>query len=386
MFSRVTINHSRGPVTTAVNRRSLCRSVYVRNFFSNIFGAWVRFIARTVVVTDNAFVDSSFSLNEPLTHTIACAVPLHTRILSGIASTDILQRLNAGDIETALMYLRPDRADSEDNIISAALYHYELELENANAELDFVGRRHYANPGHADVARERVLLRIKNHEDRIKNIKERIQSASECLICYEEIRNKTVVPCCNNSYCLACISKWVTTQSARCPLCKAVLNTSDFMVCCERPVDGLSDTYDVGGLTVDRNKPKESNLAALLHLIASGQDRKILFFCDNEYAIDQCGKQAMRAAGINFAPLKGNSASINKRVREFNEGVGGGTQALLVNCTHYGCGLDLSKATDVIIYHEVDSRMDAQIVGRAQRPPRASRLNVWRFVSDASIV
>jgi hypothetical protein len=380
--SRVTVNHSCGAVETSVSRRGpLSRSVYVRSFFSGISGAWGRFLARTIIVTDNAFIDSSFSLREPLSHTITCSAPLHARILTGIASQDIIQRLHAGDLDTALMYLRPDRTDSENNIISAALSHFEVELNNAKAELEFVERRHYANPAHAEIASERVRQRIAAQEQRIGNIKERIQGAKECLICYEEIQNKTVVPCCNNSYCLACISTWVTTHSPRCPLCKNVLHTSDFMVCCDRTVAETSDPYEVGGVTVDRNKPKEANLAALLKHLAAEPDRKILFFCDNEYAIDQYGKHAMRTAGIGYAPLKGNSVSIAKRVRDFNAG-GGGTRALLVNCTHYGCGLDLSTATDVIIYHAVDTRMDAQIIGRAQRPPRSSRLNVWRFVNN----
>lgn len=378
----MTVHHSDGPVSTRIsNRLPLSKSVYIRNFFSCVFGSWARFAARTVVVTDNAFVDSSFSLLEPASYTVSCAAPLHSRVLLGLASEDVMRRLDAGDLDTALLYMQPDRTDSETNIIAAALSHFDVELRNSRAELEFVERRQYTNPGYADMARERLRNRIAVQEDRIRNVKDRIQGTKDCLICYDEIRNKTVVPCCNNSYCLACITKWVTTHSPRCPMCKSALRTTDFMVCTDHAYRPVSASYEVGGLLMDRNKPKDANLAVLLSAIAADPaDRKILLFCDNEYAIDHHGKRAMDTAGIKCAPLKGNSAMVNKRVKDFNEG--SGARALLVNCSHYGCGQDLSKATDVIIYHAVDTRMDAQIIGRAQRPPRTSRLNVWRFVSS----
>lgn len=382
----ITVDHSNGAVQTSVNHRgSLSNSAYIRSFFGNIPQRWIRFIARTVIVADNAFIDKSFDLQPPNNHNISCTAPLHTRVLSGIVSQDIVQRLNAGDLETALMYMHPERTDSERNIITAALAQFNVELQNAKAEYDFIQRRRYANQAIADAAKARQEARVKRCEDNIRNVKNRIQNTTECSICYSDIRNKTVVPCCNNSFCLSCITTWVTT-SPSCPLCKQLLHTTDFMVCCESPPREMRESYTLAGISFDRKKPKMFNLTKLLGAIAGGSDaseRKLLFFCDNEYAIDNSGKQAMRNARIPFSALKGNSASINKRVREFNDEPG--PQALLVNCSFYGCGLNLSSATDVIIYHTVDSRMDQQIIGRAQRPPRTSRLNVWRFVNCTEI-
>ena len=69
-----------------------------------------------------------------------------------------------------------------------------------------------------------------------------------------------------------------------------------------------------------------------------------------------------------------------KRIGEFADAVE--TRALVVNCKNYGCGQNLNMATDVIMFHAVDSRMDEQIIGRAQRAPRVGRLNVWRFIHE----
>ena len=379
----ITVDHSDGAAETRVSHRAArTNSSHIRSFFANFISRWSRYIARTIVIADNPFVDKSFDLQPPQNRSISCTAPLHTRVLSGIASREILQRLNAGDLETALMYMHPERTDSERNVITAALAQFNVELGNARAELDYIRRRRYATPQMADAAVARQELKVRRCEENIRNVKDRIQNATECSICYSEIRNKTVVPCCNNSFCLSCITTWVAASHPSCPLCKKHLRTTDFMVCCEAPPREAREEYSLAGIVFDRKKPKTVNLARLLDSIIAGDDaaqRKILFFCDNEYAIDNSGKQAMRNSRIPFSALKGNSASINKRVREFNDEPG--PQALLVNCSFYGCGLNLTAATDVIVYHAMDSRMDQQIIGRAQRPPRTSRLNVWRFVN-----
>ena len=378
----VTVAHSAGDATTAVlHRQPLSRSAYIRGFFGSAYQPWDRFIAKTVVVADNAFIDESFDVAPPLCHEVESAAPLHTRVLTGIAPRELIERLNAGDMESALGIVYPGRADNEGNIIAAAVSDMERRLENARLELEYIRGRSYAASAHAETAVARHTARVQRLEENVRSVRDRIQGATECLICYQEMAHKTIVPCCSNSFCLRCISSWVTACSPTCPMCKRTLRASDLVVCREEGAARQEeDLYQAGGVTFDRRRPKESNVLRLLQAIAGGpgaEGRRILFFCDNEYAIDHVGRQAMTDSGIPYAALKGNSASINKRVREFSAGPG--PRALLVNCSYYGCGLDLSAATDVIMFHAVDSRMDQQIIGRAQRPNRAGRLNVWRF-------
>jgi hypothetical protein len=376
------IRHSDGDVSTpVVGRWSQCKSASVRALFTFDASYWSRFARQIVVVADNAFVDSSFGLLPPETHDVECAPPLHARVLQGIASRGVLDRLNAGDLEAALMHLHPERTDSEPNIVSAALAHLRLELSNATAVLEFVQRRRYASDAQAEAAVTRQRGKVARLQENIDNVTERIRGATECLICYSHMTNKTVVPCCSNSFCLSCITTWVTASHPSCPMCKRLLRTSDFLVCCDVESERPSDVYEAGGATFDRLRPKNHNLGRLLRMLGNVQGTKILFFCDNDYALENAGKSEMVSSGIPFASLKGNAASIAKRVREFNDATG--PRALLVNCSHYGCGMNLNRASDVILYHSVDPRMEQQIVGRAQRSPRTSRLRVWRFANTA---
>ena len=54
---------------------------------------------------------------------------------------------------------------------------------------------------------------------------------------------------------------------------------------------------------------------------------------------------------------------------------------LLLNALSHSAGLNLENTTDIIIYHEMTSDMETQIIGRANRLGRTiGPLNVWKFV------
>lgn len=384
----ITVMHSNGGACSVVaSRYSRASSSYIRAFFPSHSPEWMQFVARLVVVTDNALVDGAFRLPPPEVNTVRCVAPLYTRVLRGIASAYIVDRLAAGDLDSALSCLRPNRADTEGNIIAAAIAHFENELADARAEMEFVSRRHYATGALASAAAARQSARISEFEQRISNVRDRIVGATECMICYGDISTKTVLPCCNNSFCLACISRWLSTsERAGCPVCKAGVSHTDFMVCREGALERRKDAYVAGGVSFDAEEDKQRNLRTLLSSMAGWPGAagvRVLFFCDNDYAIENSGSKAMMEAGFRFFELKGNSSVINKRVFEFN--FAPGPCALLVNCRFYGCGLNLEKATDIILYHSVDSVMEEQVVGRAQRPPRSAPLRVWRFVENSNL-
>ena len=54
----------------------------------------------------------------------------------------------------------------------------------------------------------------------------------------------------------------------------------------------------------------------------------------------------------------------------------GVNNVLMLNSTHKGSGLEISSATDIIITHAMDSELEKQVIGRAQRLGRTDPLNV----------
>ena len=48
----------------------------------------------------------------------------------------------------------------------------------------------------------------------------------------------------------------------------------------------------------------------------------------------------------------------------------------MLNAQHYGSGLNLQMATDVIMYHKFNKELEEQVIGRAQRLGRQTSLNI----------
>ena len=53
-----------------------------------------------------------------------------------------------------------------------------------------------------------------------------------------------------------------------------------------------------------------------------------------------------------------------------------------MNAQHYGSGLNLQMATDIVIYHEMVKELETQVIGRAQRLGRSEPLLVHYLLHE----
>ena len=53
-----------------------------------------------------------------------------------------------------------------------------------------------------------------------------------------------------------------------------------------------------------------------------------------------------------------------------------------MNSNLYGCGLDLQITNDIVFLHKTDDSLKKQIIGRAQRPNRKTKLNIWHIMHE----
>ena len=58
---------------------------------------------------------------------------------------------------------------------------------------------------------------------------------------------------------------------------------------------------------------------------------------------------------------------------------------LLLNSNHCGSGINLENTSDLVIYHDMTDSKITQVIGRAQRPGRTSKLNIWRLLNDYEV-
>jgi len=78
--------------------------------------------------------------------------------------------------------------------------------------------------------------------------------------------------------------------------------------------------------------------------------------------------------------LMGNGNVINSTIEKFKNGE---IRVLILNAQHYGSGLNLQMATDIVIYHEMNKELETQVIGRSQRMGRTQPLNVYYLLYDS---
>ena len=194
-------------------------------------------------------------------------------------------------------------------------------------------------------------------------IEERINESSLCMICLENPENKTITKCCQNSFCLNCLTQWCKRKN-NCPLCKHTLNIEN-------------DVYIVNSKEKKQVKQDPTKLQGLHNILTSkfNKDSKFLIFSDYENSFNEI-ENILEDLSINYARLKGNS--INKNVDKYKNG---NLQVLLINSSNYGSGLNLENTTDLIMFHKFENELETQVIGRAQRLGRKNSLNVYYLLN-----
>lgn len=215
---------------------------------------------------------------------------------------------------------------------------------------------------------------------KIELITERVHNSNVCSICYEDIENKTITQCCQNSFCFKCIHIWLSKRAV-CPLCKNKLLSSEMFVVAS---DGAS-TSQIEEEPIDENSfnekfDKYKNLDILLRQ-KKGTGAKILIFSNYENTFANI-IPILQQNEMKFDFIKGNGNVIKCIVDRYKNG---STDVLLVNGSSYGSGLNLENTDTLICFHKMDDILSNQVLGRAQRYGRTSPLNVHYLLYENEI-
>ncbi len=112
------------------------------------------------------------------------------------------------------------------------------------------------------------------------------------------------------------------------------------------------------------------------------ESNKIIIFSDYSTGINKI---------INWLELNnysytnfegGNHVEISKSLDKYKNSI---TPILIVNSFMYACGMNLEFTTDVLILHYLDPLIESQVIGRAQRFGRKSKLNIYKFLNSNEI-
>jgi len=353
-------------------------SGFLKNLFLDISINMPQELNKIIILKNNdKYIDLSLNIPNIFYQIIKCKTPYTINILNGIVDINIINNLNAGDIEAAMSFISNKNKGTEDNIISLLINKYNRQILNLQLRYNLTNDFIYENENDKELERVNILKQINDLNHKIKLIEERITNNDICAICYDMIDNKTIIDCCQNSFCFKCIHIWLKNKPI-CPMCKETISNDKVFV-----VDSTSNNLEEENINEDEFNEKFDKLKNLEILLNKKKENaKILIFSSYDHSLNNM-TSILDKLNINYDYIKGNGDQVNSIIKKYKSNT---LDVLLVNSNNYGTGLNLENTTDIIMFHKMNTQLEKQIIGRAQRLGRIIPLNVYYLLHDNEIV
>lgn len=351
---------------------------FVYTLFTDLYHNLPRdYVKLLVVKNSDEYVQQSMTVPALERRMVRCRTPHSISVLNGIANNEVIERLNAGDVKSAVALLSPaNRVASEDDIITVVIESFAKQVRNLELKIEYTVRAEYESESDRQEDLEKLNRKMVEASKRIETIRERVKGSHMCSICFEdEVVNKAVVACCQNTFCFGCISKWIATSPV-CPICKHALSMKGLLVVDSNAIPGMNHVLASPG-PICENFDKVTNLEGIVTSELS-PDARVLIFSGYDYSFTPLTSMLDRL-NTRHAPLKGNGAQIEATMRRYRNG---DVKILMVNPTNYGSGLNMQCTTDIIMFHKFDDEISRQVIGRAQRHGRTTPLRVWYLLYE----
>jgi len=220
---------------------------------------------------------------------------------------------------------------------------------------------------------------VKNCENEVEDEEGNIVNITKCTICDVDIINENECyysSCCEKIGCTSCIKEWfLKLLKKECLFChnKEILY-DDFKN--KSSHDEMSMNIKNGIKYINKSK-----LQFIEHfLMTKTHKNSKIIFCSQFPKIFNDLTKLLVKYNIAFIELdNGNIDDIDKNVYEY---IYGNIHVLLMNSNLFGCGLNLENSTDILFLHKTGHELQTQIIGRAQRPGRKNKLNVWFLMHE----
>lgn len=354
---------------------------YITDLFTNIFyNMKEEFSHLLVIKNDDDYIDKSFNIPIPNQYIIECKDPISTILLNGIVDKNVINCLNANNNKGAIELFNSRQKITEENIINIVIEKFIDQIKNINIQIEAYRQMIFNTDIDLNIrernSRIEKLEEKKNKLDtKINDIKKRINNNNLCSICYEDIKDKTLVKCCSNIFCFKCINLWLC-QKASCPLCKKNLKEDELYLIQENDNEIKNEIVNTN--EINKNFDKLQNLEILLKNKKEGS--KYLIFSEYDISFENIIK--IFENKYKYSYLKGNKYVIQRILNDYKEG---DLDILLVNIHNYGSGLNLENTTDIVMFHKFDANIENQVIGRAQRFGRKESLNIHYLLNQNEI-
>jgi len=306
------------------------------------------------------FVKKSFNLIEPNIKYVECYTPNYIKVIQPHINAFILELINAGNIDGAITALGGN-VDTDHNIIDLItksikndIIIIESKLETLDKlELNFIDKNQKKEP--LEKKLNSLQCRKESIEKSITDI-----SITDCIICYDNLKNSTIVPCCKNIFCAKCILEWIKDKKI-CPICRKIIDITGLQtIGQENPI-----------INIDLKKDKTN---AIMDIIKNNITGKFVIFSGHVATFKKI-EQLLKDENINFGTFT-NNIQTELTLQNFKTNK---ISVILLETENNGAGIEILDATDIIIYHEMRHCLETQAIARSQRPGREKQLNVWKL-------
>ena len=351
----------------------------------------------SIVRSNNSFLQNSIQIPDPIINMIECYTPPHLYAIKNAVDKEVLKAFNAGDTQKAIDMLGCKGGSEKelvDQITQKLIDKKTLLLEKitskkaqitndtiragnlqillSNTDCDALSMSLFDSELTSTKKRTKnnkltikvSMEQISSLEAKISGIKERLGNveAKKCPICCDSFTDPSITPCCNNVFCIECITMALATNSV-CPLCREPIQIKDVNII----INSLDGCYDQKTPNSEQLKGKLENL---ISLVKSKSDKRIMIFSEYDATLNLI-KDQLESLDIKYSKVKGAGSTIQNIIARFKSG---DYQVILLNAKYFGAGLNLQFTDEIIIYHRMSKDLETQVIGRAQRLGRKSPL------------
>jgi len=346
------------------------RELFFYNYSKTLYSGFLQMIQHSVerlhyilIKGDTDFVRSSFNVPPPIEYYYVCKMTRRLTAIQPFLTNSVQEKINVNDISGAIRELG-GTAETEDALVDTVLVEIQKEIANKEKEVFFVESLDLDPETREGRVRslqtelQRLIVRKSSIEERLKEV-----TTKTCSICYEPLENPIYLSC-SHMFCGQCILTWMQSNLktrnsvVHCPECRTIIDSSKIVAIVKEKTEH--------NIPIILSKEDQ-----MLDIIQKKPHGRFLIFSRMDTTFGRLSTVLQRHH-ITHCEIKGSTQHMMNILDEF---VKNKIRVILLNTYHAGCGIDISSATDVIIYHSMPLEK-IQAVGRAQRVGRTEPLSI----------
>ena len=367
-------------VTYTFSNLYLAYNIRRRGFIYDIFSSnkvhsWDNDIFASIVVkSSDDYIRDTINLPSLTNHRHMCKTPYYIQIANRYMSSNITAKINAGNVDEAIQDMGGEITDGD--VVEVFIRNREKDIQRLETKLANIGMwyptMNVREREDKKIELERKVSEIRKVIDCISQNTAKLRE-QECPICECEYETPTMIDCCGTLFCIDCIEQALDMTQGCCPKC----SVSGVSMANVKLITDKTDKADKPD-KADKLEPKPSAPVLLskektvLNIIKQKRTSRVIIFSSYDETFHRVTKELF-CNGIVFSELKGTMAHYQRTLDRFKDG---SIQVLMLNTKFNAAGLNITCATDIIIYHRLPNDIEQQVIGRGQRIGRRGSLNV----------